>query len=132
MNVFIVDLPNTPGSLADLAEAIAERGINVTGVAGGTIGEEGAVSILTNDEAATRTVLDDQGFRYRTVGLVSVTLEDRPGTLASASRRLAGAGINIETLFPTGMDGGRILVAIGVDDVDAAKRALGELATARA
>jgi hypothetical protein len=132
MNAFIIELPNQPGSLADIAEAIAERGINIAGVAGATVGDKGSISILTNDESATKAVLDDQGVAYRSIGLVSAALEDRPGTLASATRRLAGAGINIESLFVTGMDGGKIMIAIGVSDVDGARQALGELATARA
>lgn len=132
MHAFLVEAENKPGALADVADAIAGRGVNITGIAATTIGTRGSAAIITNDQDATRTVLEDMGASYREIGLVSAALEDRPGTLASAARRLAGAGINIELLMPTGMDAGRIMIAIGVDNVEGAKRALGELATARA
>ncbi len=131
MNAFIVELGNQPGSLASVAKATAERGINITGIAGATVGNQGAISLITNDEAGTRSCLDAHGFTYREIGLVSAALEDHPGSLADAARRLADADVNIEALLPTGMDGNRITVAFGVDNVDAAKQALGELASAR-
>jgi hypothetical protein len=66
------------------------------------------------------------------VALASAALEDKPGTLADAARRLADAGVNIEAIFPTGMDAGKITVAFGVDNVEAAKTALGQLTGASA
>lgn len=128
MNAFIIELENRPGMLAGVAEAIAQKGINITGVAGGTAAEKGSVVILTNDEAATRSVLDASGVSYREAGLVSAALEDRPGSLAAAARRLADQGVNIEALLATGMEGGKITIAFAVDDVASARSALGELA----
>jgi hypothetical protein len=125
MNAFIVELPNQPGSLAMVAEAVAERGINVTGFAGATSGELGSVVFTTDDESATRNALGEKGWVYREVPIVHAKLEHRPGTLAAAARKLADAGINIETAFVAGMDGDRVEVAFGVDTPEAAKRALG-------
>ena len=125
MNAFIVELPNQPGSLAMVAEAVAARGINITAFAGATSGELGSVSFSTDDESGTRSALGEKGWVYREVPLVSASLEHRPGTLAAAARRLADAGVNIETAFVTGMDGDKVNVAFGVDTPEAAQRALG-------
>jgi hypothetical protein len=125
MNAFIVELPNRPGSLAMVAEAVAERGINITGVAGATSGELGTVSFTTDDEAATRNALGEKGWVYREVPLVHTRLEHQPGTLAAAARKLADAGVNIEVMFVSGMDGDKVEVAFGVDIPEAAQRALG-------
>jgi len=125
MNAFIVELPNQPGSLAMVAEAVAARGINITAFAGATSGELGSVSFTTDDESGTRSALGEKGWVYREVPLVSASLEHRPGTLAAAARRLADAGVNIETAFVTGMDGDKVNVAFGVDTPEAAQRALG-------
>lgn len=132
MHAFLIEAENKPGSLASIAEAIAEKGINITGIAATTTGGRGSAAIITNDQDATRSVLDGLGTTHREIGLISVALEDRPGTLAMAARRLADAGINIEALLPTGMEGGKISVAIGVEDIEAARQALGEMITARA
>jgi hypothetical protein len=128
MNAFIVELENRPGSLASVADSIAQKGINITAVSGATVGNQGSVTILTNDESGTRSALEAGGFAYREIGLVSAAIEDKPGTLAAVARRLADAGVNVEALMLTGMDGGKVSIAIGVSDTEAAKRALGELA----
>lgn len=132
MNAFIIQLENRPGTLADLLEAIAERGINITAGAATAIGASGGFVLVGNDEQGIRSVLDAKGATYAQTPLVVASLEDRPGTMADAARRLANAGVNITAIFATGMDGGRISVAFGVDNVDAARGALGELAAATA
>jgi hypothetical protein len=129
MKAFVIELENKPGGLATAAEALAERGINIENVAGVTCGTDGVIGLLTNDEAGTRSALDGSGIGFREIELISAALENRPGTLADAARRLATAGINIELLLPTGMEGGKVSVAFGVDDASAARQALGELAT---
>jgi hypothetical protein len=126
MNAFIIELENRPGSLADTAAAIAEKGININGVAGATSGGMGVVAIVTNDESATRTALQGIDCKFREIALASAALEDKPGSLADAARRLADAGVNIEAIFPTGMDAGRITVAFGVDNLEAARSVLGQ------
>ncbi len=132
MNAFIITLDNRPGALADIAGAIAEKGINIAGAAGVTEGSTGTIALVTNDEAGTISALEGAGARFRQVALASAALEDKPGTLADAARRLADAGVNIEAIFPTGMEGGKITVAFGVDNVEAAKSALGQLTGASA
>ena len=132
MNAFIIDLENKPGSLAETAAAIAEKGININGVAGATSGGTGTIAIVTNDESGTRSALQGIDCKFREVALVSAPLEDKPGILADAARRLADAGVNIEAIFPTGMEGNRITIAFGVDNIEAAKQALGSLIGATA
>ena len=69
------------------------------------------------------------GIGFRATPVVAATLEDRPGTLALAARRLADAGVNIEAVVPTGRSAGAASRwAIGVDDAAKAEAALGELA----
>ena len=129
MNAFIIELENRPGTLASVTAALAEKGINISGGAAVTVGNQGALAIVTNDEAGARSALDGAGVTYREIGLISASVEDRAGALADVSRRLADAGINIEAMFPTGMSGTTATLTLGVDDVEGAKRALGDLAT---
>lgn len=130
MRAFIIELSNRPGSLASITEEIAQRGINITNVVGATCGGSGSLGLITNDEAGTKTILDSGSITYRQIDLVSIALEDKPGTLAAAAKSLADAGVNIDLLLPTGMEGGKISLALGVDNASAAQQALGELATA--
>ena len=68
----------------------------------------------------------------REVSAVMAELEDMPGKVADAARRLGDAGVNIELLAPLGMSGQKVTVAIGVDKVEEARTALGDLVSAGA
>jgi hypothetical protein len=125
MNAFIVELENRPGELARLAEAVGQRGINITAIAAVAAGN-GGIGLLTNDEAGTREALQAAGISVREIGLVSVNLEHRAGTLAEVARKLADAGVNVELLLATGMSGSNVSIAVGVDDVEAAQRVVGQ------
>ena len=54
---FTVRLADRPGSLAGLATALAERGINITGIVGVAEDTDGTLMLTTSDPAATRQVL---------------------------------------------------------------------------
>jgi hypothetical protein len=128
LHAFIVNLENRRGTLADLGTALGERGINITGLAATTWEGTGSVAIVTNDDSATLAALDEAGFDYRETELVSAQIEDRPGALGEAARRIADRNVNIELVMPTDTQGTRVTVAFGVDDVERAREALGELA----
>jgi hypothetical protein len=132
MNAFIIQLENKPGSLAKITEAIGDRGINITAISGVTAGTVGALGLLTNDESGTREVLKSAGIQVREIGLVSVSIEHKAGTLGQIARKLADAGVNIELLLGTGMSGSNVTVALGVDNVEAAQRAIGQTASVQA
>lgn len=128
MQAFIVDLANRPGSLAAVCEALGARGINISGTAGAAAGEVGSLAFTADDHAGARSVLDAHGWSYREVEMVVAALEHRPGSLGAAARRMADAGVNLDTMFATGMDGDKMLIAFGVSDPAAARAALGDLA----
>ena len=51
---FTVQLDDRPGSLARVATALAERGVNITGIVGVAEDTDGALMLTTSDAAATR------------------------------------------------------------------------------
>lgn len=128
MQAFIVEAANRPGEFARHAEAIAKRGINLWPFSLG-IGDRGGAAFLAADEAGLRNALNEAGIGYREVPVLTVKLEDKAGTAAKAARKLADAGVNIELFTPVAMTAGSATVAIGVDKIDAAKRALADLVT---
>jgi hypothetical protein len=128
VQAFVVDLKNRPGELARLAEVISAKGINITGFTGAACGDDGSVCLITNDEAATRRALNDASYTCHERELVVATIQDKPGSLAEASRRMASAGVNIEAAVPTGMDSRGVHVAFATDDASKARAALGDMA----
>jgi hypothetical protein len=127
VNAFIVDLKNKPSELAKVAEAIAQKGIDITGFSGATCGDSGAIALVTNDEATTRRVLTDGHWTFRAIELVEASLANKPGTLADVASRLGKAGVNIEAAIPTGMAGNNVHIAFATDNPAKAKEALREV-----
>ena len=125
MNVFIVELKDQPGELARVAEAVARKGIDITSFSGVTSGGRGTVALLTSDEAGTRAALGEGGFSAREVEIATASLENKPGTLAAAARKLADAGINVVAALPTGMAGTTVAVAFATDQPARAQSVLG-------
>jgi hypothetical protein len=122
MKDLTVILEDRPGRLADLGEATGNAGINIEGVCGTTQEGQGAIHILVEDEAATRTALGEAGIEVggeRDVLVVDV--EDRPGSMGEVARRIAEAGVNIELVYTT-FDAVRLV--LGVDDIDKARAGL--------
>src|SRR5688572_19191768 len=79
MQAFILDLENRPGSWAETAEKIAEKGVNL--LACGLAGDgRGYVGIVTSDDGSTREALDDIRCKYREFEVLPVSLEHVPGT----------------------------------------------------
>jgi hypothetical protein len=124
MQVFLVDLKNQPGELARVTEAIAAKGVNITGISGATCSDSGRAAVMTNDDATTRTALTESGFKYTELEATDTALRDSPGSLAKATRRLADAGINIEALLPIGMEGNEVHVAFVTSDAAKARQVL--------
>jgi len=124
MQVFLVDLTNKPGELARAAEAIAAKGIDITGISGATCGDSGRAALITNDHATTKAVLTEAGFKFKEMEATDTALRQQPGTLAKAARRLADAGINVEALLPIGMEGNEVHVAFVTSDAAKARQIL--------
>lgn len=127
MQWFIAEAANRPGEFARHADAIAKRGINLANVVCLGMGDRGAAAFYAKDEAGLRSALNDAGIACREVSVLHASLDDRPGTVAEAARRLGEAGVNIELVAPVGMRGQKVSVAFGVDRIDEARRALGDL-----
>jgi hypothetical protein len=124
MQVFIVETVNQPGQLARQADAIAKAGLNIECFSLG-FGKSGAIAYFSHDEKGLARALTEAGLSYREVPIVTIWLEDKPGQVAWAAKQLADAGVNIELLAP--LDYGtdrKATVAIGVDQIDAARRVL--------
>jgi hypothetical protein len=61
---FTVQLADTPGSLARVATALAERNVNITGIVGVAEDTDGALMLTTSDPAATRSTFESLDLAY--------------------------------------------------------------------
>jgi hypothetical protein len=120
-NQFVVELKNEPGSLANLAETLASRGVDLRAIGGGGIGGEGHIIMTTADDETTKAVLDEGGYRYIEGESILAEVDDRPGGMAAIARELADAGVNIYGHLFLGRWGDRAMFAFVVDQPDLAR-----------
>jgi hypothetical protein len=127
MQAFMIELADKPGALADVAEAIAAKGVNIAAVSGSVCGETGKVTIATDDAANTRTALADIQCTFEQKEITSTLMPNQPGGLAKAARQLANKGVNIESAMILGMKGNDIEVGFVTSDPVVARDALAKV-----
>ena len=120
-NQFVVELKNNPGAMADLAEELAARGVDLRAIGGGGLGNSGHVIMTTADDETTKKVLDEGGYTYVEGESIIAEVDDKPGGMARVARALADAGVNIHGHLFLGRWGDRAMFAFVVDRPEVAK-----------
>ena len=121
---FRINLPNEPGQLAHVCEALCERGINIRTLAG-LAGTPPVVALITDLEDETRQALQDLKLEFHEIELLAVKFENIPGEIGSFARKLADAKINIDAIYMLGeSQPGRGMMAFAVSDLEKAKQIL--------
>ena len=117
----VIDIENTPGSLAEVAAAISDAGVNIAAATCIGDGERAELHILVPHAGAARHLLAISHVGVtREREVVVVNVEDRPGVLGDMTRRLGEAGVNL-TLAYLATDTRLVFAA---DDLAGAKEAL--------
>jgi hypothetical protein len=108
-----VRVPNSPGTLLQVADALGRGGVNIEGASGHEAGDAGLLHILVLDAERGRRTLLNAGVEIEAErAVVVVEVENRPGGAAAVLRLVANAGVNIDLLYTT-LDGRLVL---GSDD----------------
>ncbi|HZU40963.1 MAG TPA: ACT domain-containing protein [Solirubrobacteraceae bacterium] len=116
-----IEIPNTPGALAEVAAAISDAGVNIA--AATCIGDHefAELNILVPHAEAARHLLAISHVAVtREREVVVVDVEDQPGVLADLTRRIARAGINLDLVYVAT----RNRVVFGAEDMAALRSAL--------
>jgi hypothetical protein len=97
MKDLTVQLEDRPGTLADLAEALGNAGINIEGIAAFAVhGVGGLVHLLVQDGAAAKAALEAAGVGIEhEADAVVMDVKDEPGELGRIARRIGDAGANL-------------------------------------
>jgi len=61
---FTVQLDDRPGALAQVAQALADRAVNITGIVGVAEDTDGALMLTTSDAVATREAFTGLGIAF--------------------------------------------------------------------
>ena len=119
-----VTVPDTPGYLAKVTEALGEAGVNIESIDGRAIGESSIIKLQTSDDDAALHALLEAGLKAVTSDALLFHLPDRPGALASVARIVGNAGLNVRTIHIVHRLEGRAIIAMTTDDDDVARSVL--------
>ena len=119
-------LESKPGVLANVSQALAGAGVNITAICAVETAGRGKIRMVVSDPARAKDALKAAKLRPGEEPALMLTLEDRPGALARVADRLAAAKINIKCAYATtGGMGGSSTVVLSVSNVDKAASVLG-------
>lgn len=121
MTEFVVRLENRPGSLARIAELLADAGINIEALAAWGLDGEGVVRLIVDDADRARRTLDEAGLGFEEHRVLATSLPNRPGELAKVCRQLADADVNIDALYILRAGTAGVDLALSVDEPDDAE-----------
>jgi hypothetical protein len=114
-------LDDRPGKVAAVGEVLGQAGINIEGGFALVVGGQGIMHVLVEDADAATRALQDADFEVREAQEVLVLeLEDRPGALGEAARRVAEAGVNLNVFYVASST----RVVLGAEDLGAVRDAI--------
>jgi hypothetical protein len=117
----VIDVENTPGALARVADAISDAGVNIAAATCVGPGERAELHILVPHAEAVKHALAISHLAVTGEReVVVVEVEDRPGVLADLTRKIARAGVNLDLIYVAT----RNRVVFGTEDVAALRTAL--------
>ena len=122
-----VTAQSKPGALAKVARALADAGVNITAVCASESAGRGKLRMVVTDPGRAKQALADAKIRCGEEPALLLTIEDRPGTLATVASRLAAAKINIKCAYATTVvaGGGPCHLVVAVANAEKAEKALG-------
>lgn len=96
---FSFTIGNCPGSLVEIAEALGKEHVNIEGIAGATVLEEGVVCLVTDNPGKTRKVLQAANIDFEENEALVLDLTNRPGELATLLGRMSREKINVLSVY---------------------------------
>lgn len=118
-------LENRPGMLARVCDALSEANINIYAISTSDTVDHAVVRMVVSDPDKAMYVFEEHGSLVVQDDVLMITGDNKPGSLAKLSRKLADAKVNIEyTYCATPPDAKKGLVILRVSDPKKALKAL--------
>ncbi len=120
----VIEVENKPGAIAALAAAVSDAGVNLAAATFTGNGDKAQLHILVphSEPVWHALAVTHSAVVAREHEVVVVEVEDNPGVLADLTRKIADAGVNIDTLYVATNN----RVVFGSADLAGLKAALGK------
>jgi hypothetical protein len=114
--ITIIVPPERPGTLADLAERLAARGVNITGIDATDDHAHGVIFLEAEPYDEALRTLADAGYHAMSEEVLVIRLKDEPGALARVAARFREPSINIQAMRILRRDGGWVSVVLNTNN----------------
>ncbi len=119
----ILKLPNNPGALGRVCDALAAGSVNLLALA---LEAGGTLRVLVDNPLHAVATLREQHYHVGERDVLYAMMPNEPGALSRTVRLIADAGINVEYAYGTGIETQPMVgVVIGVADAQGASAASG-------
>jgi len=116
-------LQNTPGTLARVCQLVAEEHINIVAI---NLAGPLVVRIVVDNPTHAAGVLREHKYQVEERDVIYTTAPNDSGALLRVARLIADAGINMEYLYATAIEGQPMAsLVVGVPDAERAAAAAG-------
>ena len=120
----VVSLESKPGVLAKLCRTLADANVNIRALCAPETTARAKIRLLVADVPRAKETLKAAKYRVSEEQVVTVGLENRPGTFAGMAEKLMQARINIRCVYVTG-EAGNQFVVLSVANAEKAQQVLG-------
>jgi hypothetical protein len=116
-------LQNSPGALARVCQAVAEEHVNIVAI---NLASPIIVRLVVDNPTHAAGVLRERSYHVEEREVIYTTAPNDPGALLRVTRLIAEAGINMEYMYATAIEGQPMAgLVVGVPDAERASAAAG-------
>jgi len=125
MKQIIIPVPDRPGVVAEVSEALGAAGVNIEDLDAEGADENGVILLTVDRYDDALRALHEAGYRAITEDALVLRIRNEPGALAKVARRLGEASINIRSLrIAKHLGGGETLVTLVAERPEEARELL--------
>lgn len=96
--ITILTPPERPGTLADVTELLAARGVNITDMEVVEDEAHGIIRLLAEPYDVALRALTEGGWHALSEGVLLIRLKDEPGAIARVAARFREPAVNVTSL----------------------------------
>lgn len=116
-------IQNSPGSLSRVCQVLAAERVNLVAL---SLDGSGMLRIVVDNHIHAAATLREQHYHVDEREVLYTIMPNHPGSLASAVKLVADAGVNLDYAYATGVENDRMVgVVMGVPDTMRASAAAG-------
>ncbi len=124
--ITIITAADRPGTVADIAERLGARGVNIVQINVTDDHVHGVVFLEAEPYDEALRVLAEAGYDAISEDLIAIRIKDEPGALAKVSARFRDPQINIHSMRFMRRDGGWATVILSTNNNEAARKLLAD------